>query len=272
MNDILVRAATGFVFIALVIGGIVFSELTSILVLALFTVLGLLEYYRLFDSKTMATPSKILGLAGGLSLFSIAILVRLNYVNEKFLIVGLPLLFLSFLPELYTRSKTPLVNVSITIFGWIYVILPMYLIVSLRVENSSFSSWLLPVGMFLMIWTNDTFAYLTGRLLGKTKLFERISPKKTWEGTIGGIVFTIAVGCLLAYASEMSYLFWCLAAPLIAASAIYGDLFESLIKRSLNIKDTGTILPGHGGILDRFDASLFAAPLFFAWCVLWEVI
>ncbi|MGB0934049.1 MAG: phosphatidate cytidylyltransferase [Lishizhenia sp.] len=272
MNDILLRASTGLIFIGLVIGGIVFSQISNILVLSLFAVLGLLEYYRLFDANKMAAPSKMIGLTGGFSIFLIAILVKVGYIDFKFLIVSLPLLFLSFLPELYSKSKTPLVNISITIFGWIYILLPLYLIIGLRVENTSFSSWIIPVGMFLLIWTNDTFAYLTGRFLGKTKLFERISPKKTWEGTVGGIVFTCVVAYLIAYFSEMSYLFWCLAAPIVAASAIYGDLFESLIKRSLNIKDTGTILPGHGGILDRFDAALFTAPLFFTWCVLWEMI
>ena len=259
-------------FIVLVIGGIVFSEATNILVLSLFAVLGLVEYYRLFDSSKMASPAKLVGLTGGFSIFLIAILVKIGYIETKFLIVLLPLVFLSFLPELYTQSKTPLTNISITIFGWIYILLPLYLIIDMRLESTSFSGWILPVGMFLMIWANDTFAYLTGRFFGKTKLFERISPKKTWEGTLGGIVFTLLVAYLIAHFTEMSYLFWCLAAPIVAASAIYGDLFESLIKRSLNIKDTGTILPGHGGILDRFDAALFTAPLFFTWCVLWEMI
>lgn len=272
MNDILLRAITGTIFIGLIIGGIVFSEFSSVIVLSLFAVLGLEEYYRLFKTKKMVAPTKSVGMAGGLVLFLIAILVRWNIVDSKLMIVGLPLLFLAFLPELYTKSKTPITNVSVTIFGWIYVLLPMYLIISLRTENSENTGWILPIGMFLIIWTNDTFAYLSGRFFGKTKLLERISPKKTWEGTVGGIVFAALVGFLFAYFTEMQYLFWIPAAVIISACSIYGDLFESLIKRSLQIKDTGTILPGHGGILDRFDASLFAAPLFFAWCVLWEVI
>ena len=272
MNDIVLRAGTGAIFIGLIIGGIAYSEFTSVIVLSLFAVLGLEEYYRLFKSKKMVAPTKSVGMAGGLSLLLIAILVRWEVVAPKIMIVGLPLLFIAFLPELYAKSKTPITNVAVTTFGWIYVLLPMYLIINLRSLNPEVSGWILPIGMFLIIWTNDTFAYLSGRFFGKTKLFERISPKKTWEGTVGGIIFALAAAYLVAYFSEMDILFWLPAALIISVFSIYGDLFESLIKRSLNIKDTGTILPGHGGILDRFDASLFAAPLFFAWCVLWEVI
>lgn len=129
----------------------------------------------------------------------------------------------------------------------------------------------LAIGMFLLIWTNDTFAYLTGRFIGKTKLFERISPKKTWEGTIGGVVFTIGVGYLIGlWSSDYTSTFWMVSAVLIAPCAIFGDLLESLFKRSLNIKDSGNILPGHGGILDRFDATLFAVPFFYSWVMFYN--
>ena len=125
--------------------------------------------------------------------------------------------------------------------------------------------------MFLLIWTNDTFAYLSGRFFGKTKLFERISPKKTWEGTIGGIIFTIIVGISISYWTiEYNMFFWVFAALLIAPCSIFGDLLESLFKRSLNIKDSGNILPGHGGILDRFDAAIFAIPFFYTLVIIYS--
>jgi phosphatidate cytidylyltransferase len=126
------------------------------------------------------------------------------------------------------------------------------------------------VGMYILIWTNDTFAYLTGRMFGKTKLFERISPKKTWEGTIGGVFVTLIFGFIIgAFINKGEELFWIISAMIIAPCAIYGDLLESLFKRSLNIKDSGTILPGHGGILDRFDAALFAIPFFYCWAMIY---
>ncbi len=121
--------------------------------------------------------------------------------------------------------------------------------------------------MFLLIWSNDTFAYLIGRMIGKTKLFERISPKKTWEGTLGGIFMTVLVGFLIGefLPTNEPLWFWLGAAIIIAPCAILGDLYESMFKRSLKIKDSGSILPGHGGILDRFDAVFFSVPFFMAW-------
>jgi phosphatidate cytidylyltransferase len=124
--------------------------------------------------------------------------------------------------------------------------------------------------MFLLIWTNDTFAYFSGRAFGKRKLFERISPKKTWEGTIGGILFTLLLGFIIgAYINKGEVLFWMVSALIIAPGAIFGDLLESLFKRSLNIKDSGKILPGHGGVLDRFDAALFTIPFFYCWSIIY---
>jgi phosphatidate cytidylyltransferase len=115
----------------------------------------------------------------------------------------------------------------------------------------------------LLTWTNDTFAYLGGRFFGKKSLFPRISPKKTWEGTLVGIVFTAFAGIMIAFTTDTSTWFWMLASLLVAIASILGDLFESLFKRSLQIKDSGKLLPGHGGILDRMDATFFAVPLFY---------
>ena len=125
------------------------------------------------------------------------------------------------------------------------------------------------IGMFVVLWMNDTMAYVCGRLFGRTKLFERISPKKTWEGTIGGILFALAGGFVWAtFLSDLPLAFWLIASPLIALGAIFGDLFESQLKRQLGVKDSGNILPGHGGILDRFDAAFMAIPIFYA---LWMI-
>ena len=148
----------------------------------------------------------------------------------------------------------------------------MWLAVKLNYDfpNSNFN---IVIGLFLLIWTNDTFAYLTGWIFGRTKLFERISPKKTWEGTIGGFLFTILIGYLIGslFQPGTSY-FWIIAAIIIAPCAIFGDLLESLFKRSRDLKDTGNILPGHGGVLDRFDAAFYAIPFFYAWVIVFNSI
>ncbi len=118
---------------------------------------------------------------------------------------------------------------------------------------------------------NDTFAYLSGRIAGKTKLIERISPNKTWEGTIGGIIFTILAGIAVGYLFDSEHiLFWIVSAIIIAPCAILGDLIESLFKRNLDVKDTGNIMPGHGGILDRFDATFLVVPFFLAWAFIYS--
>jgi phosphatidate cytidylyltransferase len=154
-------------------------------------------------------------------------------------------------------------------FSVFYLIVPFFLVIALNRMSDHQNP--LAIGMFLLIWTNDTFAYLSGRFFGRTKLFERISPKKTWEGTIGGIFFTIGVAYLISlWCNDYSLSFWIIAALIIAPCSIFGDLLESLFKRSLNIKDSGNILPGHGGILDRFDAALFAIPFFYCWVVFYS--
>jgi phosphatidate cytidylyltransferase len=173
------------------------------------------------------------------------------------------------LAELWTKKEHPLINISVLVFGIIYVVGPFYLTIDMNLRDDSYMPSV--VAMFLLIWTNDTFAYLSGRLFGKTKLFERISPKKTWEGTIGGIVMTILLGFIIGtYINQGETMFWIISAIIIAPCAIFGDLLESLFKRSLGIKDSGTILPGHGGILDRFDAALFSIPFFYCWTMIYH--
>lgn len=269
MNNILLRSLSGAVFITVMIGGIILSELSAVIVLGAFMLIGLHEFYRMFSTAKVLEPNKIIGLAGGILVFSLLVLNRVELIESKFLLLIIPIVFLTFLPELYRAKDKPLPNIALTIFGWIYVVLPFFLMLDLR--GAEGKSWMLPVGMFLIIWSNDTFAYLSGRFFGKTKLFERISPNKTWEGTIGGILFALLAGFLISYFSEVKDLtFWMVGAAIVAPGAIFGDLIESMLKRSLSVKDSGNIMPGHGGILDRFDAALFAAPLFFVWTVFYS--
>jgi phosphatidate cytidylyltransferase len=129
-----------------------------------------------------------------------------------------------------------------------------------------------PLAFLLMLWTNDTGAYLSGRFLGRTKLFERHSPKKTWEGFIGGALLTIGTATLLShYFSDVHWRQWASMAVYISLVGTFGDLVESMFKRSINIKDSGGILPGHGGLLDRFDGLLLSAPLVFAFLYLFFI-
>lgn len=262
MNNIVVRALSGAVFVSIVIGSLYYDKYSALACLSAFALLGLIEFYKLFSKSEKVSVSPELGTLGGMLILVLFSLVNLRLLHTKYLIVLVPLMFLLMLTELWRKKANPLLNLGVLFLGILYVAVPFTIM--------GFIDRNVLIFMFLLIWSNDTFAYLTGRMVGRTKLFERISPNKTWEGTIGGIVITLAVGALIAYFNGKSYVFWMPAAFIIALSAIFGDLLESLFKRSLNIKDSGNIMPGHGGILDRFDAALFAAPFFFCWWTFYQ--
>jgi len=270
MNNVLLRSLTGIVFITLIIGALWFGFESSVIVMGIFLALGLVEFFQLFkESKAISISTKLSTIVH-LCIFGICILSAKEVLPDGNSIVLIsPILFLLFLTELWRKKENPLLNIGIMGFGFFYLVIPFYLIILLNIKSNHENP--LAIGMFLLIWTNDVFAYLMGRLVGRTKLFERISPKKTIEGTIGGILFTILVGYLISlYTLHYSTIFWIISALIIAPCAIFGDLLESLFKRSLNIKDSGTILPGHGGILDRFDATLFAVPFFYCWLMIYS--
>ena len=245
------RMITGAVFGTLVIGSMLWNPYAFALVFSFFMVVGLWEFYNFFKQHQVVEVSNEIGIFIGI-----------------FIYILFPLFFTLILNELWAKHAHPLLNISVLVFGIIYVVGPFYLSIDLHVRDTSPLPKVL--GMFLLIWTNDTFAYFTGRAIGKRKLFERISPKKTWEGTFGGILFTLLLGFLIgAYINKGEVLFWMISALIIAPGAIFGDLLESLFKRSLNIKDSGKILPGHGGVLDRFDAALFTIPFFYCWSIIY---
>lgn len=269
MNDTLVRALSGAVFISIIIGSLYFGIYAGFVCLGLFAFLGLYEYFQLFKKSELVSVSPITGTFLGMMIFAVGSLAYIGEIHAAATAAIIPLLFISLLTELWRKKKNPLINSGIQLLGIFYVAFPFMVMVFIQATSflspHSQSKYSL-IFMFLMIWSNDTFAYLSGRWFGKHKLFERISPKKTWEGTIGGILMTVLVAVVIAWFSDkQDYIFWICSALIIAPCAIFGDLLESLFKRSLNIKDSGNIMPGHGGILDRFDAALFAAPFFFCW-------
>lgn len=268
MSNLIVRSITGLVFVSLLIGSVFIHPLGFPIVISFFAILGIIEYLKLFKNHTTVHINWQIHLFFALLFYGTLFSMLIGVMPLIGIVFLLPIVFLLAMTELYAKKDQPLANIAISIFGWIYILLPFLLMILIE-KNGNYTetkSFPLIVGMFLLIWSNDTFAYLTGRIAGKNKLFERISPKKTWEGTIGGIVFTFISAYLISYFTEANdTLFWIVSAAIIAPTAIFGDLLESLFKRSLNIKDSGTILPGHGGILDRFDAAFMTAPFFLVW-------
>ena len=271
MSNIIVRTLTGAVFISFVLLPLFWRKEAAAVIFSLFMILGIIEFYKLFNKNETIEISWELGLTGALLLFGVSIAVLFGFFPWAFEILLFPILFTLLIFELWRKKKNPLLNTAVTIFGWIYVVLPFFLMIQLNNYDSSIHSetgsyFPLLAGMFILIWMNDTFAYLSGRFFGKTKLIERISPNKTWEGTIGGILFTMASGVAigLLFDPERQF-FWIISALIIAPCSSLGDLLESLFKRNMGVKDSGNILPGHGGILDRFDATLFTVPFFVSW-------
>ncbi len=258
MNDILIRSLTGALFVAVVLGSLWLGSWISFAVMGLIGVVGLHEFYTL-KKNPMHGPTRWLSMALGALIFTVYVLMYFDVLDLFFIphISLLPLLII-FIVEIYRNKDFPLENTSLSFFGWVYILMPLYLLAFLA--NHAFLYALAPL---VLTWTNDTFAYLGGRFFGKKSLFPRISPKKTWEGTIIGVSCSTLAGWFIADYSGSATLFWIISAVLVATASILGDLFESLFKRSLNIKDSGKLLPGHGGILDRFDATLFAVPLFY---------
>lgn len=266
MSNLLTRGITGAIFVAVLLSAFYFGMVTTFVLMGVVILLGLLEFYNLFNANQQASPCKLTGVLGGVVLYLLLIAPLIFHLSANIRFFTILLVALPFLVEIYRNKSTPISNLAVLLFGWLYLVIPFSLVVWI---SSHFIGSQLLVGLFILVWTNDTFAYLSGRYLGKHKLFERISPNKTWEGTVGGIIFAVFGGFLFAYFTNQQYEFWIIAALIIAVASIYGDLFQSMMKRSVGLKDSGSILPGHGGILDRFDAVIYAIPFFFVWLVLY---
>ena len=269
----IVRALTGIIFIGVIIGSLLWSVHAVTIIFSAFMILGVCEFYGLFKKheKIEVSPGLGLGLALAISALAIASFYKLVPLMLP-MVALLPIIFIGLVSEIWRKKKEPILNSAILLLGLIYVVLPFLVLIGVHAEVSKYPTVGFPIilGMFFLIWTNDTFAYLSGKAFGKTKLIERVSPNKTWEGTIGGIFITLVVGGVLGYFND-NFLFWIPAAAIIAPCALIGDLFESVLKRNLGIKDSGNILPGHGGILDRFDATLMAVPFFFLWMLVHDL-
>lgn len=267
MSNLVVRSLTGGVFVAILLGSIFWNEIAATGVLSVFFLLGINEFNSLFKGHEQISLNSSVNMLFGVSIFTLLILALFNVIPSVFLLAIIPFMFIMNATELWRKEKNPIQNMAVSTFGLIYLIIPFFLMIYLnytdQLRHGEETFFPLLAGFFLLVWTNDTFAYLTGMMIGKHKLFERISPKKTWEGTIGGAIFTILVGYIISLCTvQDDTILWVIAGVVIAPFATIGDLLESQIKRSLGIKDSGNILPGHGGILDRFDAALFAIPIF----------
>jgi phosphatidate cytidylyltransferase len=262
------RAITAFFFTLVMLGSFFFGAEVFTVFYLLLSLAGLHEFYKLINTAGIK-PHKILGLLTGFFLFGYIAAFSFFPFDTKYLLLAIPLAFLVFVVELYRKENNPFTNIGYTFLGLVFVVVPFGFFYSLgHLVNLDFN-YHVPLSFMLMLWASDTGAYLFGRKLGKTKLFERHSPKKTWEGFGGGILVSVLVGVIVSFFfKEVGLPVWVGMAVLIVSFGTLGDLVESMLKRSLGVKDSGTLLPGHGGLLDRFDGLLLAAPIVYVYLYL----
>lgn len=261
-----VRIISGSIFIFIIVCCILLPTIFLSIFLGIVTIIALLEMIKMLANKEISLSIPILLISGSLVYISLIQNFPLNS-NFRFLLIG-SAFFLLWIYPILKEIKNPLVNVAFSTFSLIYCVLPFVVMTWINEITIHENGYIL-LYVLVMVWVNDSFAYLIGRWLGKHKLIERISPNKTWEGFIGGFCFTLLMGFIISYFDSNYPLFWIISAAIISLGAVIGDLFESVMKRSVGVKDSGKIMPGHGGILDRFDAAMFAAPMFFIWYLIY---
>jgi phosphatidate cytidylyltransferase len=273
LREIIKRSLSGTVFVVLMLGGILWNPYSLLLLLTAISSIALFEYYRIFQGKGY-TPLVKGGIASGILILAFVTLVKQNVISSKYLeLVMVPVIAMWF-SFIFVKREELIQSLMITVTGLIYILLPLTLmpfIAQNKLTGFEYNPEIL-IGTLLIVWTYDSFAYLSGILLGKHKMAPNISPKKSWEGFFGGMIFAIAAGAIYArFTHLLNVTDWIILSFIIVLSGTAGDLFESLIKREGGVKDSGKIMPGHGGILDRFDSLLLIIPFVFLYLYLIKI-
>jgi len=271
-RNIITRGVAGVVYICILLFGILYNQYSFVIVFGVILIFALDEFFKLIEQKTPHMISKLFNILSGVIIFLSAYL----FLEEKS-ILALPISALVYLLFLFASSiiikRSDIFNTIIySAFGQLYITLPFCLLLLISYEYKMANTlyyYAFVLAIFVFIWINDTFAFIIGITLGKYKLLERISPKKTIEGFLGGVFFAVlsGVGFSLIY-TEYNIYFWTGFAMIVSLFATLGDLFESLIKRTYKIKDSGTLIPGHGGILDRIDSLLIVVPAIYVYLLI----
>lgn len=272
-HNLILRTITGVLYVVVMVAGFTRPDF-MVLLFAIITGLAMWEYSGLVNKYVDGVQvNRFISTVAGVCLFLGMAGMQIGMVRGfgAFLPYVLTIVYL-LVAELYLKQQNPLADWAYTMLGQMYIALPFSLINLLAFQPGASDNYtnydmLLPLGLFIFLWVNDTGAYCTGSLIGKHKLFPRISPGKTWEGSIGGGVFVLITAGIIGYFANrgadphyLSFAQWIGFGLVVAVFGTWGDLVESLLKRTIGIKDSGNILPGHGGMLDRFDSSLLAIP------------
>lgn len=265
LKNLITRALTGAIFVIVLLFGICYHPYSFLITFCLVTGLAIWEFSSLFHSGHQSIPQRILQIIMGIYLFTATFLYTQNMYDKEIFLPYLLFILWIFISELYLKEPDPVGNCGKIILAQLYCAGSFSLLNFFYAESFQISPQqsipIYIISLFIFIWCNDTGAYLVGSNFGKHRLFERISPLKSWEGFWGGLIFVLIISQIFAlYIPIITPLQWAGLALTIVLFGTWGDLAESLLKRSLGLKDSGHILPGHGGILDRFDSVILAIP------------
>ncbi len=274
LKDIFTRAGAGTIYILVILLGLLGGRFSFLAVFGAILGSGLFEFYRMVEKDTAHAISKIFNILMGVVIF-ISVFLYLESIN----IYLLPVFILTYLliliaSAIFLRRDDILHGIIYSVFGQVYITMPLSLLMFISyspdMANNEYN-WVPVLALFVFLWVNDTAAYFIGSLIGKHKLIEHISPKKSIEGFIAGIFFTLLASLIFARLYPgFTPIFWMGLSVVVALFGTLGDLFESLIKRTCNVKDAGDLIPGHGGILDRIDSLLVAIPVVFLYLILFH--
>ncbi len=264
MKGLITRTLSGIVYVAVIVCGLLLGPQVFIAFLELLALLALAEFYGLVNQGRERPVTLVWDLVGGFTaVLGLYLWAQGAPAAPLFGILYIIYIVVRLTMQLYTREARAIDNLAYSLMGQMYIALPIGLMAFTYFHGAGGGALLL--AMFIMIWLNDTGAFCVGSLIGKHKMFPRVSPKKSWEGLVGGIVFAVCSAFIFKYCFSQSYselALWqmLLMGAVVGVFATWGDLVESLLKRTLGVKDSGKMIPGHGGILDRIDSLLLVSP------------
>jgi phosphatidate cytidylyltransferase len=261
LKDIYIRTFTGAIFLITIIGSILLHPLVFFGVLFIFSSLALNEYF-LLAAKGESRKQNLGFFILGIIIYCLTGLIGVGLLDIKSAAAIIPLFLVVIILELFKKTNSSWTKIGIYLTGFAYISIPFGLMNFFYVipDSDTIQVGIL-IGLFVIVWSSDVFAYLVGSMIGKHRILERISPKKSWEGSFGGLLFALIAAYILSmFYTQLSLSRWLVMAVIIVVFGTLGDFAESMLKRQAGVKDSGNLLPGHGGVLDRFDAILFATP------------
>lgn len=265
MKNLVIRALTGIIFVVALVSAICINPVFFLILFSLITGLTVWEFSGLLKHYENATLQRAINTIGAIYLFTATFVYANGLTDGKIFLPYLLFIMLMMIAELYYKAPNPINNWAFSLFAQVYCAGSFSLLnfIGATPGTPGVMTYtpLFIMALFIFVWLDDTGAYLVGSMIGKRKLFERISPKKSWEGFFGGLIVVLASSQAFAwYAPEVSSIKWLGLAVTVVLFGTWGDLLESLLKRTLAVKDSGSLLPGHGGMLDRFDSVMMAVP------------